>query len=62
MPDRLAEGSPACVADRQQGNLVVEINEALNDNAPFPRATAGLGILPGLEKIVFTAQNGLPLA
>src|SRR5581483_4982176 len=60
--DGLAEAGAPGVAHRQQGDLVVEGNEALDDDAPGAGAAAGLGIGPGPGDLVFRLHRALALA
>ncbi|OMP13167.1 hypothetical protein COLO4_02163 [Corchorus olitorius] len=62
MPDRRAEGGAADVAHGQQGDLVVEVDEALDDHPALAGATAFLGVLPGGLQLVGAAQQALALA
>ena len=62
MADRLAEVNAVDGADGQQGDLVIELHEALDNHPAAAGAAALLGILPGILQVLLAAQQALPLA
>src|SRR5690606_15422271 len=56
----LAVGAPG--AHGQQGDLVVEVDEALDDNATVADAAAGHGVVPGPGDVVRAVDLALALA
>ena len=62
MADRRAEGRAAGMANRQQGDLVVEIDEALDDAAPLAGASTRLRVVPGGGHFGLAADQALALA
>ena len=62
VPDRRAERRAAGVAHGEQGDLVVEVDEALDDHAARARAAAGLRVLPRDPGVGRRADDGLALA
>ncbi len=62
MADGLAEVDAVHRAYREQGDLVLEGDEALNDHLAATGATALLGIGPALVEFGEIAQHALPLA
>ncbi|MOA07786.1 hypothetical protein D3C78_1275060 [compost metagenome] len=50
------------MAHGEQGDLVVEIDEALDDHPALAGATALLGVVPGLLHVGLAAQQALALA
>src|SRR5699024_11835778 len=66
--DRLAEvdadtaGLGVDAADGEQGDLVLEIDEGLHDDARARHAGARLRVLPGPVHVVRAVQGGLALA
>jgi len=62
MPYRLAEAGSAGMTHRQQSDLVIEIDEAFDDDPPATGAATGLRIFPGRIDVRVAAQHRLPLA
>ena len=62
MADRCAEADAAGVLHGQQGDLVVEIDEALDDHPALARASAGLRVIPRMLQVIDTAHHALALA
>src|SRR5690606_21155845 len=57
--DRLAEVGAAGMAHGQQGDLVVEVDEALDDAAAGTGAAAGLRVFPGRLDLRLLAHRAL---
>src|SRR5690606_4376918 len=57
--DRVAEQGSVAVAHRQQGDLVIEVDEALDDAAAAAGAAAGLGVVPGVFDVGLAAHRAL---
>ena len=62
MPNRLAVTNPTFVPDGEQGDFVVEVYEAFDNDLACTGSAAGLGILPGSLNIIFTAYGALTFA
>src|SRR5690606_26816150 len=60
--DRVAEAGAAGVAHGEQGDLVVEVHEALDDHPPGAGAAAGLGVVPRRLQVVFAPDDALAVA
>ena len=60
MPYRLAEAGSAGMTHRQQSDLVIEIDEAFDDDPPATGAATGLRIFPCRIDVRVAAQHRLP--
>ncbi|KAG1094038.1 hypothetical protein G6F40_012587 [Rhizopus arrhizus] len=60
--DRRAERSATGVAHGQQGDLVIEVDEAFDDAAAGTGTATGLRIVPGRGDVRLAAQRALALA
>ncbi|MNI16134.1 hypothetical protein D3C73_694590 [compost metagenome] len=62
VPDRRAERGATGMAHGQQGDLVIEVDETLDDAAAGTGTAAGLRVLPGRGDVSLAAQRALALA
>ena len=62
MTDRRTESCATYVAHGEQGDFVIEVDEAFDDDPAFARTTAFLRVVPSLLHIVSAAQQALAFA